>query len=221
MKVPFSEQGRPPIYECSDAQKCFGRMERRRKAREARDPTPKPVKDLIVHYLQYGQTPCLMPTPPGSWPERHKWSAEWPEVTCKDCLRGKDTIVPTFTISTDGKSITCLRCQRTSYNQNDVDNHYCGACHVFHDDIWPPARKWWVENVDPRMPYANAFAAFTKALDDMVVAERNLTVVTVTEPVRERARLARVRAMGLYNDLLTQLQQAGIEPICRESEAKS
>jgi hypothetical protein len=62
----------------------------------------------------------------------------------KDAKEAK--IIETFIISEDGKSITCKRCKRTSYNLNDVQNHYCGHCHVFHDDIWPPAREWWINN---------------------------------------------------------------------------
>lgn len=33
-----------------------------------------------------------------------------------------------------GYSIKCLLCQRISSNPNDVENHYCGACHIFHDE---------------------------------------------------------------------------------------
>lgn len=36
-------------------------------------------------------------------------------------------------------AITCLTCHRTSHNQGDVEHHYCGHCHVFHDD--PVAAK--------------------------------------------------------------------------------
>lgn len=32
-------------------------------------------------------------------------------------------------------SITCPRCGRTSWNPNDVLNRYCGACHLFHDQM--------------------------------------------------------------------------------------
>lgn len=28
-------------------------------------------------------------------------------------------------------SITCLRCHKTSYNENDVINRYCGYCQTF------------------------------------------------------------------------------------------
>jgi ribosomal protein L37E len=35
----------------------------------------------------------------------------------------------------DGRrSITCLRCHRTSYTPADVDERYCGHCKVFHED---------------------------------------------------------------------------------------
>ena len=30
--------------------------------------------------------------------------------------------------------ITCLTCKRTSYNPNDVQNFFCGYCHIFHKD---------------------------------------------------------------------------------------
>lgn len=62
----------------------------------------------------------------------------------------------TFKISEDGKSITCLRCKRTSFNPNDVEQRYCGFCHVFHDDIWPPAREWWIKNPPAAKPAENS-----------------------------------------------------------------
>jgi hypothetical protein len=40
---------------------------------------------------------------------------------------------PTFTISEDGKAITCHRCGRTSHNANDVAFHYCGRCNHWHE----------------------------------------------------------------------------------------
>lgn len=42
---------------------------------------------------------------------------------------------PTFELSFDGKAITCLRCGMTSGHPQDVEHHYCGKCHIFHDDI--------------------------------------------------------------------------------------
>jgi hypothetical protein len=75
-------------------------------------------------------------------------------VQMPNALEGimSDVEFQTFTLSVDGRvSITCKRCKRTSYNLNDVEQRYCGYCHVFHDDIWPPARRWWVNH-----PPANA-----------------------------------------------------------------
>ena len=44
------------------------------------------------------------------------------------------TIFDTNLDGGDTKSIRCHRCGRTSYNQNDVKNRYCGFCHVFHEE---------------------------------------------------------------------------------------
>lgn len=43
------------------------------------------------------------------------------------------------------QGIKCRRCRRVSYNAGDVQNRYCARCHVFHDDIWPPARFAWLQ----------------------------------------------------------------------------
>lgn len=102
------------------------------------------MSNLIVHFLGHGMSACMRQGPPSAWPENHKWSNDWKEVTCDDCLLGKDLIL-TYTIAADGKSITCLRCKRTSYSLKDVEHHYCGHCHVHHDDLWPPARYWWLK----------------------------------------------------------------------------
>lgn len=41
-------------------------------------------------------------------------------------------------LTPDGRdAISCLTCHRTSYNQGDVEHHYCGHCKVFHDDAAP------------------------------------------------------------------------------------
>lgn len=98
---------------------------------------------MTVHFRMFGQTACLVNGPPKTWPEDHKWSTEWPEVTCQACLAGKGE-THTYEVAADGKSITCLRCKKTSHNENDVKHHFCGHCHVFHDDLWPPARRAWL-----------------------------------------------------------------------------
>jgi hypothetical protein len=40
-----------------------------------------------------------------------------------------------FTINGDG-SITCGRCGNTSHNPEDVTQHYCAHCKIFHDDVY-------------------------------------------------------------------------------------
>lgn len=99
---------------------------------------------MTVHYMKHGLTACLVNGPPSLWPSGHAWASEWGDVTCRACLAGKE-LINTYTISDDGKSITCLKCKRTSQNPKDVEQHYCGWCHAFHDDIWPPARRAWLE----------------------------------------------------------------------------
>jgi ribosomal protein L37E len=40
-----------------------------------------------------------------------------------------------ITLYRDGQeSITCGTCGMESFNTNDVREHYCGHCHVFHGD---------------------------------------------------------------------------------------
>lgn len=56
-----------------------------------------------------------------------------------------ETEIKTYVISEDGRSIQCLGCGFTSYHPMDVKEKYCGHCHVFHEDIWPPDRQWFVE----------------------------------------------------------------------------
>lgn len=100
-----------------------------------------------VHFLQYGQVACMKIRFTFSWPEGHLWSADWKDVTCPDCLRGQPPYPETFRLVDEKgtQGITCLGCGRTSYNANDVENHYCAWCGVFHDDLWPPARQWLIE----------------------------------------------------------------------------
>lgn len=45
----------------------------------------------------------------------------------------------TFALAADGRSITCLRCGKTSHNPTDVAEYYCGNCKVFHEHMRPCA----------------------------------------------------------------------------------
>jgi len=44
-------------------------------------------------------------------------------------------VIKTYVIAGIGheQSITCLRCNKTSYNSNDVKNKYCNYCKIFHE----------------------------------------------------------------------------------------
>lgn len=50
---------------------------------------------------------------------------------------------PSFIISENEQgptTIQCLICGMVSYNRNDIINHYCGHCHIFHDYDAPEFR---------------------------------------------------------------------------------
>jgi hypothetical protein len=34
--------------------------------------------------------------------------------------------------------IRCHTCERVSFHPTDIEQRYCGACHVFHEDAAPP-----------------------------------------------------------------------------------
>ncbi len=104
-------------------------------------------KALLVHYLNHGITACAIQGPPGDWPPGHRWSSDWKDVTCGECLLGRD-LIKTYTLTADGKSITCLRCKKTSKHPEHVKNHWCPWCHAAHDDLVPWARRWWL-NLPP------------------------------------------------------------------------
>jgi Zn finger protein HypA/HybF involved in hydrogenase expression len=48
-----------------------------------------------------------------------------------------DQIAQTVHLIPEGKipSITCPQCGKTSYNQTDVREGYCGQCHQWHADM--------------------------------------------------------------------------------------
>jgi len=61
-------------------------------------------------------------------------------------------------------SITCPQCGMTSYNQNDIEQRYCGNCHQFHKDMQKPSPTfhfnpeiyplltWFKDSPDTGMP---------------------------------------------------------------------
>lgn len=100
---------------------------------------------MPVHFLQLGRVACHGPITPITLEAGHSGSENWDEVDCFECSKGRVPAV-TYTMAPDGSSITCLGCGMTSSNSDDVENLYCGHCHVAHSDIWPPARRWFVEN---------------------------------------------------------------------------
>lgn len=66
----------------------------------------------------------------------------WAERYQKLCRKPGDhqtvkVAATSLSIARDAVSITCPACGRTSYNQNDVREKYCGACHRFHEDMKP------------------------------------------------------------------------------------
>lgn len=46
-----------------------------------------------------------------------------------------------FIETEDGqKGIRCLKCKRTSFHPKDIENKYCGNCHIFYDKEYVPTR---------------------------------------------------------------------------------
>jgi ribosomal protein L37E len=103
----------------------------------------------VIHFLKYGVTACLLsPSDKQEWPPDHQWVGEQEidSVNCPVCLQGMQYGDPTFQIIEDGKAIRCCRCGSVSYSPKDIEQHWCGRCNMSHDDIWPPARRAWVQS---------------------------------------------------------------------------
>jgi hypothetical protein len=71
--------------------------------------------------------------------DQHKTLKNW-ETTKTQPIRNvklsKRVIEPTdWEEIVEVPSITCPRCYRTSYNPNDIEQKYCGNCHMFHKDM--------------------------------------------------------------------------------------
>jgi hypothetical protein len=57
-----------------------------------------------------------------------------PVLVIKHCI-GYDVVVNQETGGGWCWGIRCHVCGRTSYHPKDVQEHYCSACHIFHDDV--------------------------------------------------------------------------------------
>jgi ribosomal protein L37E len=106
------------------------------------------MSNTIIHLLKFGVTACLLPGVPKDWPDNHKWVSDDQKelVNCPACLQGMQFGDPTFEILEGGKAIKCRRCGLTSYSLKDVEHRWCGNCKVSHDDLWPPARRAWLQS---------------------------------------------------------------------------
>lgn len=118
--------------------------------------------DLLVHYAEYNRVACgIIQGHSAGWPEGNLSSSEPAEVTCPACRAGLEAAgigILTYELGHNetlhADWIKCRGCGLTSYLPQDRFHHFCGHCHVFHDDLWPPARKWWIENT-PKVVAAN------------------------------------------------------------------
>lgn len=80
--------------------------------------------------------------------------------------------IKTYVLSEDGKAITCLGCNRTSYNHHDISRLYCGHCQLFHEDLWPPAREWFITQGRKRAEEAVSALALQMGFDTGVILIR-------------------------------------------------
>jgi hypothetical protein len=60
-----------------------------------------------------------------AYPGRY-WAEVWQEIEVYENTG--------YIIANDPDRITCLTCNRTSYNSNDVANLFCGFCEKFHNE---------------------------------------------------------------------------------------
>lgn len=110
-------------------------------------------------------------------------------------LVGHKTCVGYVIALTNGEtlSITCLICGLTSFNPTDVDQKYCGACHVFHADqiaarpidhelwvVWSFEHDaWWRPNRWGYTPNLAEAGRYTQS--DALEIERRANVVRINE----------------------------------------
>lgn len=100
----------------------------------------------VIHFVQYGLIACAMEMPPKKWPEGHFWASKLEDVTCPLCKENATEAPLTFELLDDGKNMRCRICGHVTFNVEAVTAHHCPNCRVYHDDIWPPARKSLLAN---------------------------------------------------------------------------
>lgn len=104
------------------------------------------MSELIVHYFSYGHAACNIGDLPMVWPPGHRWTPEPGQVNCPLCLSGMQFGEATYEIMDDGKMMRCRRCWHLTRKPDEVLNRYCARCNARHDDIWPPARLFWLRS---------------------------------------------------------------------------
>lgn len=97
-------------------------------------------------------------------------------------------LVPNPDDPTGLPGIRCLHCRRVSFNQNDVEQRYCGACHVFHEQrppaeerqlpMWSASGRAPSQSGEPRDPDAD--------LDAMSHEELLLAARAMRQAIRQR-----------------------------------
>jgi hypothetical protein len=70
---------------------------------------------------------------PKAWIKASEEAEARGEVSDIEVIGRPSSLIDHEIIVKDGlKAIKCLRCQKTSYNPNDVEQLYCGYCQAFH-----------------------------------------------------------------------------------------
>ena len=101
----------------------------------------------------------------------------------------------------DQASYTCPICQGLSYNRSDIENHYCGRCHVFENDAKAAAVV-----TKPGDRLVSAFVALREAFELAGMA----TPLAVVLPAGEAAKLATI--LRYHPRLMIEDRLSGSEP---------
>lgn len=100
----------------------------------------KEEKAVVVHVLRQGLPLCGFSLGfPCNWPQSHSWVPleERSLANCWTCVSAAEAMVPAYKLHYTGAravAITHTKCGLTSHNPNDIENRYCGNCHLFLED---------------------------------------------------------------------------------------